>query len=177
MIKDLVETILAKKFSTAEKLVEKNMIAKAVDKIEERKIDAAKTFFESAQTIDEESLDEKKQIDVYAAMKARSLYKKASKEKDPEKAASLKSKSDSYKKQIREDEQLNEISKKLASRYIGAAAADGSMASYQQGKLWNKRSKTSRSIANTYGRKYIRREKGIDKAVKKLAGTAKVPAK
>lgn len=130
MIKDLVETILAKKYSDAEGLVEKALLSKAVDKIEERKIHAAKTFFESTQTVDEEA------------------------------------------------EQLDEISKEKLGKYIGKATHKASTHAFDAGA-------TTRAPGNYYSLKRVRkdnlvkrdkRQNGIDQAVKKLTGKAKVAA-
>jgi hypothetical protein len=84
----------------------------------------------------------------------------------------------------KEETEINEVSKKLVSRYINKANRDSDMSSFQHGKLYGKEIATkkkpsadARAQSKAHADKGLRREKGISTAVKKLAGGAKVMAK
>jgi hypothetical protein len=87
-------------------------------------------------------------------------------------------------KLAKEETEINEVSKKLVSRYINKANRDSDMSSFQHGKLYGKELATkkkpsadARAQSKAHADKGLRREKGISTAVKKLAGGAKVMAK
>lgn len=84
---------------------------------------------------------------------------------------------------IKEEEQIDEISKELAGRYIKKADYKRSDSSFQSGKVYGKELATKRrtkqdvETARGHNRDAYKREKGINTAVNKLIGKAKVHAK
>jgi hypothetical protein len=87
------------------------------------------------------------------------------------------------KVQDREETQIDEISKELAGRYIKKADYKRSDSSFQSGKVYGKelatkkRTKQDVEDARKHNRDSFKREKGINMAVNKLTGRAKVQAK
>jgi hypothetical protein len=80
------------------------------------------------------------------------------------------------------EEQIDEISKELAGRYIKQADYKRSDSSFQSGKVYGKELATKRRTkqdvedARKHNRDAYKREKGINTAVNKLTGRAKVAA-
>ncbi len=85
-------------------------------------------------------------------------------------------------KKLAEEEQIDEISKELAGKYIKHADYKRSESSFQSGKVYGKELATKRrtkqdvETARGHNRDSYKREKGINTAVNKLTGRAKVPA-
>jgi hypothetical protein len=83
----------------------------------------------------------------------------------------------------KEETQIDEISKELAGRYIKKADYKRSDSSFQSGKVYGKelatkkRTKQDVEDARKHNRDSFKREKGINTAVNKLTGRAKVQAK
>jgi hypothetical protein len=83
---------------------------------------------------------------------------------------------------MQEEEQIDEISKELAGRYIKKADYKRSDSSFQSGKVYGKELATKRRTkqdvedARKHNRDAYKREKGINTAVNKLTGRAKVAA-
>lgn len=71
---------------------------------------------------------------------------------------------------------LNEVTKEKLAKYIKKAHHSGGLADYQQGQLWNKSSKAASAERQHHGKRSTKRSKGIELAVDKLTGKAKVPA-
>jgi hypothetical protein len=82
----------------------------------------------------------------------------------------------------KEETQIDEISKELAGRYIKKADYKRSDSSFQSGKVYGKelatkkRTKQDVEDARKHNRDSFKREKGINTAVNKLTGRAKVQA-
>ena len=82
----------------------------------------------------------------------------------------------------KEETQIDEISKELAGRYIKKADYRRSDSSFQSGKVYGKELATKRRTkqdvedARKHNRDSYKREKGINTAVNKLTGRAKVAA-
>ena len=82
----------------------------------------------------------------------------------------------------KEETQIDEISKELAGRYIKKADYKRSDSSFQSGKVYGKELATKRRTkqdvedARKHNRDSFKREKGINTAVNKLTGRAKVQA-
>jgi hypothetical protein len=87
-----------------------------------------------------------------------------------------------YPKVLTKEEQIDEISKELAGRYIKKADYKRSDSSFQSGKVYGKELATKRRTkqdvedARKHNRDSFKREKGINTAVNKLTGKAKVAA-
>lgn len=85
-------------------------------------------------------------------------------------------------KAIREEEQIDEVSKGLLGRYIKKANYDSGLATFRSGKLYGKElatkkvSKADREENKKHARHSLKRERGVDRAVGKLTGKAKVQA-
>jgi hypothetical protein len=83
---------------------------------------------------------------------------------------------------IAEEDQINEISKELAGKYIKHADYKRSESSFQSGKVYGKelatkkRTKQDVETARKHNRDSYKREKGVNMAVNKLTGRAKVQA-
>jgi len=83
---------------------------------------------------------------------------------------------------MNEEEQIDEISKELAGRYIKKADYKRSDSSFQSGKVYGKELATKRRTkqdvedSRKHNRDSFKREKGINMAVNKLTGRAKVQA-
>jgi hypothetical protein len=83
----------------------------------------------------------------------------------------------------KEETEINEVSKKLVGRYINKAHYDGGMADFKHGvaagtlRAGKKLSKSGQAEVGKNNERSRRREAGIETAVKKLTGTAKVHAK
>jgi hypothetical protein len=86
------------------------------------------------------------------------------------------------KQGIKEEEQIDEISKELAGKYIKHADYKRSESSFQSGKVYGKelatkkRTKQDVETARKHNRDSYKREKGVNMAVNKLTGRAKVQA-
>ena len=82
----------------------------------------------------------------------------------------------------KEEEQIDEISKELAGKYIKHADYKRSDSSFQSGKVYGKELATKRRTkkdvedSRKHNRDSFKREKGINTAVNKLTGRAKVAA-
>jgi hypothetical protein len=85
-------------------------------------------------------------------------------------------------KVLTKEEQIDEISKELAGRYIKKADYKRSESSFRSGKVYGKELATKRRTkqdvedARKHNRDSFKREKGINMAVNKLTGKAKVSA-
>ena len=85
-------------------------------------------------------------------------------------------------KKLAEEEQIDEISKELAGKYIKHADYKRSESSFQSGKVYGKelatkkRTKQDVETARKHNRDSYKREKGVNMAVNKLTGRAKVQA-
>ena len=83
---------------------------------------------------------------------------------------------------MNEEEQIDEISKELAGKYIKHADYKRSESSFRSGKVYGKELATKRRTkqdvedARKHNRDSFKREKGINMAVNKLTGRAKVQA-
>jgi len=86
------------------------------------------------------------------------------------------------KVQAREETQIDEISKELAGRYVKQADYKRSESSFRSGKVYGKELATKRRTkqdvedSRKHNRDSFKREKGINMAVNKLTGRAKVQA-
>jgi len=72
---------------------------------------------------------------------------------------------------------LNEVSKEKLGKYIKQANYDGGMADFKHGISTGKHPRSDKTKKQTLAYKSFKRSQGIDKAVDKLTGKAKVHAK
>lgn len=190
-MKDLVEQILAKKYHLAESTLTDALLKRAVDSIEEKKVSAGKLFFESTETneLDEDVIEEdydrpvkkREVVNTYVhSTSGKEVRATRSPGKDwdekeygvdtERELAAGKSKKKQKAYGLREEENLQELSSKLLTRYRTKSLDDYKKASKKVSKIGNKLSISARLGDKIDPKDVESYNSNKDKADRRIAG-------